>query len=157
MLLNNDFINHSRYLTICGQLMLCLLIMIGYAHLHNQTTHYLLLARFCSLLLIALLIWGTLALFSVTSFQFDVSFVVLFLLIGSDTYEFYYRYYEQKIEQLSHRSRRLIVLISSSLFLSFLISAFFQVSIVAQLTLFLFIIYFILLNFWVLRAAKYKK
>ncbi|SNS84007.1 sensor domain CHASE2-containing protein [Ekhidna lutea] len=148
MIIEEDFIDYSQHLDIYGSLILCFLITLGYAYLHNHTKHNLLLARFISLGLIVLLIYSTLTLFTYYNFKFDISAVILFLLIGSDMYEFYFRYYQQSLDGYSIRSMRVAFLSFIGLVGIIILAVFFGWHMMFSLLSFAFVIYFVSLKIW---------
>ncbi len=158
MLLSKDFINYSRYLDLYGALILCFIIMIGYMYLHNNTNHFLFLSRITSLAMIVLLIWGTLTVFTFSSFKFDISIVVLFLLVGSDIYEFYDRYYQNRVDKLRKRSRRRVYSVFLLFLTVLLMAIFFRASLVFRLVSLSLVIYFVILRalLWKAEVASLK-
>ena len=143
MILEKNFINYNRHFDVYGSLILCFLIMLGYYYLHNYTRHFLLLARISSLGLIVGSIAVTLWIFSSFSFKFDISGVVLFLLVGSDMYEFYFRYYQQALEKAPSQKIRLLQNVFMMMAATLLISVLFKSSLLIQIVSIFLIVYYI--------------
>lgn len=148
MINEEEFIDYSQHLDIYGSLILCFLITLGYAYLHNHTKHHLILARFSSLGLIVLLIYSTLQLFTHINFKFDISAVILFLLVGSDTYEFYFRYYQQNLDGYPVQRMRIAFLSFIGLVGIIILAVFFGWDMMFGLLSIAFVIYFVCLKIW---------
>jgi len=108
MMLSDDYINSSVKLDFLFTLVVSYLLTLLFMYVIHKTGHYLLFARILSLLLIVLIIASSLHIFTTYQFKLDVTVIILFLLFVPDGYEFYNRYFEQNINQLSKKSRKIV-------------------------------------------------